>query len=241
MKIAICDDEIILADYLKGQISFICESIQIRTHISTYSSGIELLNDYKINSFDVLFLDIHMPEICGFSIAQKIRDISQSTLIVFVTSKDELVFESFNYQPFGFITKGDTTKMSLELTKVMSRIFKAFKQRKTFEIKDTFHGSKFVSLNDIIYISSERHYLNYYLNNFNPNLLIARGSIAEQTEQLGNYQFIRIHRQYLVNMNHIEVFDAYSSTLTVANSDKLPISQSYKKDAINQYNLYMRK
>lgn len=55
--------------------------------------------------YDVMFLDIVMPEIDGFEICRRLRTWEKETLIVFVSANEELVFQSFDVQPFAFLRK----------------------------------------------------------------------------------------------------------------------------------------
>ena len=66
---------------------------------------------------DLLLLDIDMPEMNGMEIAKCLTDLLQKPLLVFVTSHDELVYDSLLYHPFGFIRKA---YLEQELEKILS-------------------------------------------------------------------------------------------------------------------------
>jgi two-component SAPR family response regulator len=73
--------------------------------IYPFSGAGALINYMDSTYFDVIFLDIDMPEITGFDAAKKVKEISPESKIIFVTSKHDLVYNSFEYQPFYFIRK----------------------------------------------------------------------------------------------------------------------------------------
>ena len=91
MKIAICDDN---EDLLKNM-HFILQNIfkQYTSYfeIFSFSSGNLLLKSHKESNFDVIFLDIDMPEINGFDVAKNIRMGYSGCRIIFITSHSELV------------------------------------------------------------------------------------------------------------------------------------------------------
>lgn len=95
-------------------------------------------------------------------------------------------------------------------------------------------GEKYikVAFKDIIYLMAEGNYVNIQLNK---NKFIIRSSLKKSINLLPNYQFIRIHRNYIVNRNKITEYNAQSSTITVHNTS-LPVGRSYKSTLINSLN-----
>ena len=55
--------------------------------------------------FDIYFLDIDMPNCDGFGLAKKIKKINEKAIIIFVSSHDDLVYKSFEFNPFYFVRK----------------------------------------------------------------------------------------------------------------------------------------
>ncbi len=71
IRSAICDDDPTILDYLYAQISKEFKRQGADIHIDKFTSGKDFLNAHKIEPYDVVFLDIDMPEISGFDIAEK--------------------------------------------------------------------------------------------------------------------------------------------------------------------------
>lgn len=71
--------------------------------------------------FDIYFLDIDMPGISGFDLAEKIHNRYPEALIVFLTTHEELSMEGYQYQAFRFISK-------LRLDSMLPRVLKALKE-----------------------------------------------------------------------------------------------------------------
>ena len=211
IKAAICDDEPKTLDCLCERISkeFNRRGAEIR--IEKFTSGSEFLGANKIESFDVFFLDIDMPEMGGFDIAEKINNIGEP-LIIFVTSHDELVFSSLRFRPFGFMRKTylenelpqTAEAVRIEITKRNSGSKFAF-QTKTGEV--------FADLSNVEYIESYGHWLKVHIKD--NKQLECYGSLSDFEKRLEKYDFVRTHKSYLVNCKFIFEIEKNKLYLTI--------------------------
>ena len=103
LNIAICDDEKNFLKDLKIEIELILLSQKWDASIDLFDSGAKMLQNCRNKKYDLVFLDIDMPEVGGFHIAEKIS--SDEVLLVFCTNHNELVYHSFAYQHSGFCVK----------------------------------------------------------------------------------------------------------------------------------------
>ena len=218
MKIAICDDVIEHINTIKQIISENLADCTEGLKISTYSNGNDLIQDNKENNFDLICLDIEMPEIDGFKVAGKIREDYEDAVIVFITSKNGLVFDSFTFRPFSFVRK-DNIKLDMKKT---FNDFKAY--RKNQNIYVTVKTPKEIvrwKATEIIYIESVKNDIILYKKN---DVFKARGKLCEKERELSKHGFIRIHSGLLVNYRYIESMGKASITLT--NGVELPVSRN---------------
>lgn len=246
INIAICDDEQSILDWLHKKIAFIFNQKSLVFNISTFKNGNLLLNAHKINNFDIVFLDIDMKPIDGFQTAEKLREVTNNLYIVFVTSKHHLMKNSFDYQPFNFICKDSLDILYLDLEHVCNTLIKHFKQHTNITIKDNFEGEYDIPICDLIYINSDKHYLIYHVLFKTPSdcrllELRERGTIAQKEIELSNYDFLKPHRRYLVNMRHITKLDKVSDNISLSNGDIIPISQKLKSDILHKFMIYKRR
>ena len=241
LKVAICDDEKIFIDTLHAHLKPIFDTMFSETEFSTFQNAELLLRSYKTENFDVLFLDIDMPGISGFEVARAIRDVSYHTLIIFVTSKHELVYNSFDYNPFYFICKGSPDKLEADLTHVAEKISAYFRQNKNIDVTDIVAGKISVSLSDIMYIKSEKHYLLYYLKNDDGIPLKERGVLSKKEDELSSYDFFKPHQRYLVNMNFVSRFDTMINSISMSDKEIIPISKALKNSALEKFRVFKRR
>ena len=104
MRIAICDDEKQICEFLKEKIRRYYFSNDINFSIQTFENGEKLLES-DLNLIDVLFLDVEMPGRNGMKVAKAIREKNKEMIIVFFTAYSEFVFESFKVDAFRYLVK----------------------------------------------------------------------------------------------------------------------------------------
>lgn len=240
IRLAVCDDEKIFLDIVSQNLIEITRKLSLDCKIDLYRSGDLLLHRHAEHPYDVLLLDIDMPDKTGFDIAQAIRQNSIKTFIIFVTAKTDLVYSSFEYQPFDFIRK-NMGNLEAELMKVFERLRRHFEQSRIIEIIDS-RVPISVAINDIIYIQSDRHYLLYYTKKRNSNDPIKeRSTLPEKENEYRKYSFIKTHSRYMVNAEHIVRFDILLNTVVMDNGSKVPISQKYRDSSLDEYRSYIRR
>ena len=90
--------------FLRMQIAdFENENVDI--YINKFQDSLKFIQDYEKNFYNLIFLDICMPNINGLQVAEKIRNVDEAVEIIFVTAFDRCVYRSFKYRPFRFIRK----------------------------------------------------------------------------------------------------------------------------------------
>jgi len=227
MKIAVCDDETKILEDIKG----IILKLYPGDDVNHFSSGEEFLESGE--KPDVLLLDIDMPGMSGMDVASSLADEETDTLIVFVTAHDELVYDSFKYHPFAFVRK---TYLQDELSGVLKDCrLKIDKKNKHYVFKT---GSETVSLSldEILYFESLANYLTIKTKTLEYK---TRSTISGVEIELGKNDFLRIHKGFLVNLEHVKTVK--TDELLLDNDETLPIGKSYSEEARKVILKYMRR
>ena len=145
-----------------------------------------------------------------------------------------------HYNPFYFICKTTQVNLYRELEKVIDKLMVHFQRHRKITVSDTTYGQTIISLQEIMYIKSEKHYLYFYVaNKIEP--YIERSTLASKEEEINCPDFVKPHQRYLVNMNHIEKFAGITNTIYLRNNLKIPISKMYKSSAEQAYMIYQRR
>lgn len=239
MRSAICDDDLTMLEQMYSVVHETFDENNFPCELLCFQSGKEMLKIHKEYPFDIIFLDILMPDKNGFDVAKDVRAISDKTLLLFVTSQDELVYDSFNYRPFYFLRKGDSATFSHSLSDAVNKIADFIKRNQMISLKLNSGESRTICLQDILFAASNRNFTDYHLTS--GEYIPVREQISAAEEKLNNSGFVRIHKQYIVNMNKIQriTISRYAEVI-LSSSQSLPIGRKYKESTALKYKEYMR-
>ncbi len=232
IKTAVCDDEIIVLDEICSKVQNAFSEINCTAEIFKTHKPFDLVEHIKNNTTDVLFLDIDMPSLSGMDIAQFLIDSNAEILLVFVTSHDTLVYQSFRYHPFGFIRKSHFDE---EIGTVVKSIADELQKRNEHFSFKTNEGFFRVPFEDIIYFESESNYINLYCTD---NQYRFRGTITSLENELKAKGFIRTHKGFLVNQQHI--FAIKGDDIELSSKELLPIGRTNRESVKKAILRYMR-
>lgn len=246
LRIAICDDELYVAKQISKNIKKEFTKFNIRTEISIFIDGINLLNEFSKEPFDILFLDIFMPKPSGFDIAKEIRAENYDCYIIFVTAKDDLVYDSFDYRPFQFIRKEDAyepdisknTHFAKSIQYTISRLVQDIYGKQKLILQDDNQKKTYIFPREIEYIESDKHYLKYHLRD--GSILTERANISDKYIELANSGFTRIQKKYLINLSYVKQLDNEYGQVIMTSGKKLPLSRIYKPEATEAFKMFMR-
>lgn len=232
IRTAICDDEPATLDYLHEHITKEFKRQGTEIKIDKFTSGQDFLNAHKVEPFDAIFLDIDMPEISGFDVAER---IGENALIIFVTTHDELVYSSIKFQPFRFIRKTHLDKeLSETLTAVNERISKRIAKRKIhFQTKER---GIYLLVDEIEYIEVYGHWLRVVVNKGDP--IECYGSLSELEKQLQPVGFVRTYKSYLVNLKY--VYSLERTKVVMDDKAEIPLSRYKTNEVKEKFKEYLR-
>ena len=118
INIAVCDDEKSMSETIKKMAEDFFEKKNMNISVMMYSSGEELLKSNE--RIDILFLDIGMRGMDGIETAGRLRAHGYNGFLIFVTVLKEMVFRSFEVQPFDYLVKPVQEE---HFEKTMERLF----------------------------------------------------------------------------------------------------------------------
>ena len=158
MKIAICDDEKVAAEYIGEVLETYFKDKSMEYSIELYNSGETLmaLQD-KIMTYDVVFLDVDMPDADGFEVAGWIRMFSDRVIIAFITAMISYSLKGYNYNAIRYIPK-NTNQLEQSIYECMDAVLYRMNSfgtdKKVFTCNQQ---EKEITLNKVMYIESSAH------------------------------------------------------------------------------------
>lgn len=224
LNILIVEDELLIAEMLKETLVEL--NYNMVAVARNYDAAFGILNSNKEINF--IFLDINLNESrTGIDIANKIN-IDFKIPFCFLTSYSDTksIQEALVCNPQSYIIKPFTKSdlfVTLELYKSKNLI-----STKSIEIKDGHFNVKIKHL-DILWIKSENIYME--IKTLQKTYLI-RNSLEKFLKKIDDENFIRVHRSYVVNLQHIK---AINRVQVVINDFKLPISRKHHDDLVLKF------
>ncbi len=205
---------------------------------STYSSAVEAMEGLTQSPVDLLFLDIQMPGLNGLEFA-KITD--QHTRIVFTTAFSSYAVEGYKVnaidylmKPFGYADFLAAAQKALAYFEAVAPATAApdtdmsTADAESFFVKSDYRIVR-LSYRHIIYIEGLKDYVKIYTEG-DSRATVALTSMTRMADFLPK-NFIRVHRSFIVNMDHVSVIDR--GQIVIAGRS-INIGDSYK-DAVSDY------
>lgn len=239
LRVAICDDNNVFVNKMSQAVkSEFTRQNNEDIELETYVSSKLMFQHHLIKPFDVIFLDIDMPELDGFQLAAKISS-SNDCYIIFVTNHPELVYDSLYFRPLNFITKSNDSFFTEKLHSVVNQLFNEMKQNTTIVLENKEVGRISLQLKNIYYIASSKHYVIYHSEHNEP--IKIRGNIGELETCYSKYDFVRIHKSFLVNLRHVFNIDRNKDEIIFKQGFRLNMSKNYKQTVDEKLTQYLRK
>lgn len=231
MRIAFCDDDISVLDELKCLFDKYCTKHNQEMEYTTFYSSLELLAEIEKGvRYDILFLDIILPNENGISIAKEIRKYDSVVKIIFLTSSSEFAVQSYTVDAYFYQMKPICEEEFFRL--MDSAIVECKKEQQHSLILRCKNGITRIDLDKLEYCEVLGRTLLFHMEN--SEVLKGTGSMDKLYEQLSQYEnFLRPHRSFLINMEYIQKI-SYKA-ITMKNLEEIPIPHGKCCEIKNSY------
>lgn len=221
LHVAVCDDDEAAIGIIGSSLKDVFAQHGVEAVVSLFGSAVELERSMKVRRYDLLLLDIDMPQLDGISFARRLRDQHNDIDIMYISNREDKVFDSLRVAPVGFIRK---SRFLQDMSEIVGTYLKSRKtRREVSSIVLRKNGLiRPVRADGVEYIEGRRKEQVLHLKDGGEQLTM-RSSMKELEEQLAPAGFIRIHQGYLVNYHFIKLIDEGGVQLTTGES--LPISR----------------
>lgn len=227
MRIAVCDDEEIILQQVRELLARVAGEYFEPVEVDCYSDNGKMLEEHEKNGYDIVILDIQMGPPDGFQTAERLSKMEHRCKLIFLSSKEELVFQSFSYEPVYFVRKGSLNRMEEEFCRSFKRIREKLNREIYLSFTDQDDMIVKVPLTEIESVQSSRNYLLYYT--VDGRSFRQRGTMEEEEKSLGKYGFIRIHRAFLINMSHVAQIKRGLRGVQLKSGMLLEIGRNYRE------------
>ena len=168
--------------------------------ITAFDNPIEALKEITKTKFDVVFLDISMPNITGLELADSIIQLEPKTFIIFQTAYSEFALEAYKSGGMGYLVKPiESNDIKNILEKVKN--FKTSNEESKKILGKRGDKLYLIDINDIYYIKAD---LDEVIVKIKETDAYVRRKIGDLETLLSGKNFFRVHRSYIVNVDKIK-------------------------------------
>lgn len=248
MKVAIVDDEKHCLEVLCLHLKNLFPEAEIVYKGTKAAEALQALPDVKA---DLLFLDVEMPGMNGFELLDQLSQYSFD--VIFTTAYSHYAVQAFKAKAANYLLKPiDETEFQQAVlrwkehkenqvepfSKRIDSLLDYFKKEGILRNKIAVavaEGFEFIETNDILYCQSQSNYTLFSLAD-NRKLTLSK-TLKEFEILLEKYFFIRIHKSFLINPNHIKKYYRNDGGYILMRDDKeIPVGKNKKELITNLFN-----
>ena len=232
INIAIVEDEPAIVGQIKDYIEKYMKENCMDYTVSAFSSAESFLFN-GANSFDIILMDIQLPEMDGMTAAKKLRETNETVVLMFVTSLAQYALKGYEVGALDFMVKPlNYYGFALKFRRAVSAAVRNTDETLVIRSKTQINV---VRISDIFYIEIMAHTVNYHTRT---GVFTATGTMKKLSEQLSGYHFSLCNQSSLVNLHYVTGADG--QFVTVA-GQKLAMSRSRRKEFMHELNEYLAK
>ncbi len=233
MNCLIVDDESISRCMLLKM----CTKVDFITIVGECNNATEALIHLQNHDIDLIFLDIHMPNLTGIEFVRTMRQLPQ---IIFTTSDKTFALEAFEHNVTDYLIKPVSYPRFLKAVHKANAIYeKNNSSPSTSTLSNTEHESLFLkeegrltklNMSDILWIESVGDYAKFITLK---EVYTVHSTLKKIEARLPSERFHKIHRKYIINLSRIVDIEDHSVLI----KDKiLPISRRSKESLMKKLN-----
>ncbi|MEC3878716.1 LytR/AlgR family response regulator transcription factor [Parapedobacter sp. 10938] len=235
MKAVLIDDE----PLARGMVAEYLEAYPQITVVAECGDGFEGAKAIMQHQPDIIFLDIQMPKINGF---EMLEIIDNQPAVIFTTAFDEYAIQAFERHAVDYLLKPIAkTRFDRAMAKFLDSQHLEAGKKNTRNLLDKMHQSddklerivvktgtkiKIIPVGNIIYLEADDDYVKIHTDE---GVFMKNKTMASFEEQLDPSLFVRVHRSFMVKIDHIarlEPHEKDSYVAVLADGNRVSISKN---------------
>lgn len=231
LRIAVVDDDQTAIKRLRECLDHYSEEKDVTFNVKDFQNGIDFLVGYH-SGYDVVFLDVDMPDMNGFQTAKKLRELDEKVILVFLTNLAQYAIEGYKYDATDYIVK------PLKYHTFALKMQKVLKHCQSHQMASIFinteNGEIRLTTDSVYYVEIYQHRIIYHTETGNYN---GYGTLKKVEEMLPRDEFFRCNNCYIVNLKYVASIT--DSTVRVRD-EELAVSRPRRKEFVEAVHAYYR-
>lgn len=195
--IAIVEDEKEFSDLLEEYLKQYEDEKQTKFEVSVFTRAEDIVEQYQ-KKFDLILMDIEMPGINGMDAAEKIRELDEEVVIMFITNMASYAIRGYSVGALDFVMKPiNYYTFSMKMTRALKRVPKKGLKPIVLTLSD---GVKKLEAKQIYFVEVQNRMLHYHTDEGD---YVVRGTLQAAETMLAEYSFTKCNHWYLVNLAHV--------------------------------------
>lgn len=206
--------------------------------VESCDNAIDALRILNTTKIDVIFSDIQMNNLTGLELARiiQVMEPAERPLLVFTTAYDKYALQGYKVDAIDYLLKPfsyeDFLKTASKIKSLLDKKVAVVQSpRETFILFKVEYNLVKVYHKDILYIEGLKDYVKVHLVT-EKRPLLSLASLKSLEEKLPKDHFMRIHRSYIVNLDHVNIIGKNAVTI---NNIEIPISENYREQVKNYF------
>ncbi len=246
LKAIIVDDEAATRESLIGKLKLFTPEVEVAADVATIEEGLAAIQNEKP---DLLFLDINLQGENGFELLEKLGNLGDELEykpeVIFVTAHDEYALRAIKFSALDYLLKPvDPEELVKAIRKyeekrnlggsaglgVLLENLRGGQHTPKRIVVPTYDGMHILRISEIIRCESSSNYTNFILQNAKP--ILASKTLKEYDLLLSPYNFERIHKSHLINMDFVKRYvPADGGYMIMDDGSRIPVANR-KKDQL---------
>jgi len=241
LRIAICDDNEMMTAMVEEKLRQTLQMIEITDcEIKIYHSGMELLASKE--AYHLVLLDIDMPEIDGFLVAEKLNQQRKKPLIIFLTSYQDLTSKGYHVKAFRYLTKPINDEAFQEGISSACKEMAPLHMAISIIVRDEYEKkykteTVMINLHEITQVEALGTGCCLYTDD---SELIVKEPLKHWKTTLPKDIFIQTHKSHLVNLNYVKRISHDKKIIYLKPNQEVPIARNQKKNFIEAFHEFAK-